>query len=305
VTGAGGFLGANLVDRLSADTPDQPATEIHVLSRSGRDLWPALDHVTVHHVDLADSERVAATIDTVGATHLCHLAWLGPEHADRYRSPANDNWVDISRELFTSFAAAGGRRIVHVGSCIEYGNEVEGPRHEGLPLAADTAYGRAKADVARLLDDDFGDIAAVARIFFCYGPHEQRQRLVPSIVLALQDNQPVELTEGRQRRDFLDARDAAAALEALLRSDATGAFNIGAGASVEVRSVAQTLGELFDRTELLRFGARPDGADSAADITADIGRITSVTGWEPTISLEEGLAHAIAWWAPRRTAHES
>ena len=141
-----------------------------------------------------------------------------------------------------------------------------------------------------------GTTAAVARIFFCYGRHEQRERLVPSIITSLINDVPLDLTEGRQLRDYLDGRDIARALWLLLNSDAEGAFNIGSGVSVEVRHLAEIVGNALGRPELLRFGARPEGPDTAREILADTSRIRSVVGWEPSITLEEGLQDSIAWW---------
>jgi nucleoside-diphosphate-sugar epimerase len=290
LTGAGGFFGSNLVDLLSAQSA---AIEIHAVQR--RPL--AVPGVTTHRVDLFDRDATTSLVKQLGPTHLCHLAWLGPETTDRYRSPENQRWVEASKALFDAFGEAGGRRLVHLGSCIEYGNRADGPRVETQPLDPDTAYGEAKAELSTHINSLAGTLsAAVARPFFCYGPHEQPDRLVPSLILGLARNEIIDLTEGRQRRDYLDVRDVAAALLALLQTDGEGAFNIGAGAAVEVRSIAERLGRIAGKPELLNFGGRPEGADSAPEIVADIGRVTSVTGWRPTIGLDEGLANAANWW---------
>lgn len=289
LTGAGGFFGSNVLDILSgADV------EIHVIQRSPGAPRPG---VTAHRADLLDTDDITTIMAKVKPTHLCHIAWLGPEHQDRYRSPENARWVTASKKLFHGFRDAGGERLVQVGSCIEYGNERTGVRIESQPLEPDTAYGAAKAELSHYVDVLGHDLStAVARPFFSYGPHEQVERLVPSLILALDRGEPIDLTEGRQRRDYLDARDVARAIVTLLRSDHTGPYNIGSGVAVEVRAIAEHLGRISGRPELLNFGARPEGADTAAEIVADIGLITSVTDWRPTISLEQGLEEATEWW---------
>ena len=244
--------------------------------------------------------RHRRSIEQVKPSHLCHLAWLGPETEDRYRSPENRRWVDASKHLFEAFTEHGGRRLVHLGSCIEYGNTATGVRVETQPLDPDTAYGEAKAELSGyVLAIGSALSAAVARPFFSYGPHEQPDRLVSSLILALLRGREIDLTEGRQRRDYLHAGDVAAALWALLRSEVTGPFNIGSGEAVEVRSIAEHLGRITGRATLLNFGARPEGADTAAEIVADIGRITSATEWKPTIGLGRGLEETTAWWTQR------
>lgn len=306
LTGATGFFGSNLIDLLARSGDIGLADlEVHTVQRGPVD-GPVDDRPAIsHQLDLFDTEAVTGVLADIAPTHLCHLAWLGPEATDRYRSPMNDRWAEASKSLFAAFALAGGRRLVHLGSCIEYGNRASGPRSETQALDPDTVYGSAKAELSRhLLDDrrpELADVSvAVARPFFAFGPHEQPDRLVSSLILALDRGQPIDLTEGMQRRDYLDARDVAGALLALLGHDAQGAFNIGSGAAVTVRSIAETLGRLSGRPDLLRFGARPEGADTAAEIVADIGRITSIIGWSPTVELEAGLEHAMSWWRDRR-----
>jgi UDP-glucose 4-epimerase len=275
-----------------------PGVEVHVFSRSGTPANHGSSQVTRHEVDLLDPAAVNQAVEHLECTHLCHMGWLGAESPNRYGSPENKRWVEASEHLFDRFSANAGGRIVHVGSCIEYGNGIDGAQTEDSPLDSDTTYGQSKADVSRVILNGFGNgtTAAVARIFFCYGRHEQRERLVPSIITSLLEGEPLDLTEGRQRRDYIDARDVAEALLALLGSDAEGAFNVGSGQSVEVRRVAEILGEAIGRPELLRFGARPEGADTAFEILADTTRIQSLIGWTPSVTLEDGLQDAIDWW---------
>ncbi|MGB5755431.1 MAG: NAD(P)-dependent oxidoreductase [Acidimicrobiales bacterium] len=324
LTGASGFFGSNLVDLLlqpstsaAAEDPNRAGTrgprverhrppfEMHLVHRSDRSAAsptgrPDGPRVVDHRCDLFDERATSALVEQVKPSHLCHLAWLGPETEDRYRSPENRRWVDASKHLFEAFAEHGGRRLVHLGSCIEYGNTATGVRVETQPLDPDTPYGEAKAELStHVLAMGSALSTAVARPFFSYGPHEQPDRLVSSLILALLRDREIDLTEGRQRRDYLHAGDVVAALWALLRSEATGPFNIGSGEAVEVRSIAEHLGRITGRATLLNFGARPEGADTAAEIVADIGRITSATEWKPTIELGPGLEETTAWWAQR------
>lgn len=298
LTGASGFFGSNLVDLILGDhSPASERPEVHVVSRRPTAARPGMQ---AHHADLMDPEAVDGLLATLRPTHLCHLAWLGPEHQDRYRSPENARWADASIALFDSFQANGGQRLVQLGSCIEYGNATSGVRVENQPLAPDTAYGKAKAALSRHVDGmnnaGTGISTAVARPFFSYGPYEQRERLVPSLILALRRGESIDLTEGRQVRDYIDARDVASALWELLTTEVTGAYNIGTGGGVQVRTIAEHLGRIAGRPELLNFGARPEGADSAAEIVADINLMTSATNWKPSISLERGLEDATEWW---------
>lgn len=314
VSGATGFLGRHLVAAIAGSLEGLPPSsstvvrELHVLSSQSDPVFEGVDPaaVTAHQVDLNDGAAVHELMKQLAADELFHLAWFNGESANRYADPTNHDWVEIAEHLVEGFAAAGGRRAIVAGSCIEYGPRA-GLLSEEEEANPDTVYGRCKLDAglrALAVGDDFPSLTvAVARIFFVLGRFEEPNRLVPYIIRQLINGEPAELSAGTQRRDYMHAWDVACGLIAVADSSLEGHVNLGMGESVEVRQLSEMVGHALRRPDLLRFGARAGGADTADEITAETGRIASATDWHPTLSLQAASADVVTWWA-KQLGHE-
>lgn len=263
VTGGSGFVGRQVVPHLCA---------------AGLDVIAP----TRAEADLLVPGTPAWLAQTTGADVLVHLAWeAAPGYAT---SPANPDWLRASLELATAFVAAGGRRIVAAGSCAE------------LDLERPTPYADCKRALhlgLRGLATIHGRELAWARLFFLYGPGEHPERLVASLAARLAAGEEAFATAGRQRRDYLDVRDAGAAIAALTLSAGTGLFDVATGNAPAVADIARAIATAADRPGLLRLGALPS-PDEAALIVGDPGALRAATGWYPQIALADGLRDAVA-----------
>lgn len=164
-----------------------------------------------------------------------------------------------------------------------------------------TRYGQAKNALRRhLAESDRGLSWAWARLFHLFGPGEDRRRLVPSIALALLDERPALCTAGTQQRDFMDARDAGAALTALVDAPVEGPINIASGKAVAVAEIANALGRIAGRPELIRLGALPQRPGDPPLIVADTQRLARELGFRPRYDLRNGLVHCWNWWKDAR-----
>lgn len=291
VTGGAGFIGREVVAALAG-----AGAEVHVVSRS-----PAVESELVHSADLLRTP--AAVIEAVRPDLLVHLAWV-TEHRAYWSSPENLDWVAASLTMLRAFAAGGGRRVLIAGSCAEYGWDSSAlTLREDATLRPATLYGSSKAALQQVADSFLtgeGIELAWGRIFHLYGPGEGPGRLVPSIARPLLAGQPADTTEGTQVRDFLHVRDAGRALAELARSPVTGAVNIASGEGVAVREVAELVAVAAGRPELLRVGAVPSRAGDPARIVADIGRLRDEVGFQPSITLQQGVSEQVAGLASRQ-----
>ena len=292
VTGLCGFVGRNVVAPLL-----ERKFEVHgTTSRAGRPPIAGVDHL--HEIDLLAGDAVSGLISKVAPTHLLHLAWAPT--GLRMRDPVeNQAWAKASVSLFEAFGRARGRRAVFAGSCAEYDWSHEVLNEASTPARPSTVYGAAKNSVREGIaarHDSLDQGSAWARLFFLYGPHEPRGRLVSDICIGLIERRPIELSEGRQERDYLYVVDAAEALAALLDGDARGIINIGSGKSVAVRDIACLLGERAGRPDLLAFGKRPLAPGEPPRLVADVGRLNRDLGFFPKYRLEAGLAQTLDWW---------
>jgi nucleoside-diphosphate-sugar epimerase len=293
VTGASGFIGrhalASLRDR---------GHEVVAVSRAG---GPRDDGVRWERADLLDARDRHRVIAAARATRLLHLAWV-TEPGVYWTSPDNERWVAASLDLVRRFAAEGGHRAVVAGSCAEYEWSQPLLSESQTPLRPATPYGRAKHELHESVDEfarGQGLTLAWARLFFLYGPGEHRDRLVASITRALLASEPIETTDGLQRRDFLYGPDASDAIVALLDSGAEGALNIAAGESVSVREIVESIGRATGRPELIRFGAIARDPSDPPELVADVARLRREVGWCPRVSLPDGIEATVAWWRDR------
>lgn len=304
ITGARGFVGRRCLPLLLAE-----GYEVHAVSHSHTsDDSAGEDAVHWHTADLLDEAATSDLIARVQPTHLLHLAWY-TKHGKFWTAVENLRWVRASLALFESFAQAGGKRLVGVGTCVEYAPQGEAPCNERTtPIAPATLYGACKHALHSILEafsKQAGFSTAWGRLFFPYGPDEVPNRLVPSVIRSLLKDEEARCTHGRQVRDFIFVEDAAAALVALLDSSVEGAVNIGSGESFALRDLINSIAEQIGRPELVTLGAieAPEGEPPA--LWADVTRLRDEVGWTPRYALQEGIAETIEWWKRALAARES
>lgn len=294
VTGASGFVGRAVVPRLI-----DASYEVHAVSRDA--TRPAVDGVVLHRADLLDRAETEALVDAVRPSHLLHLAWYTTP-GRFWSSEQNLAWVGASLDLARAFAAVGGRRAVVTGSCAEYDLTDGRCSETRTPLRPASLYGACKHAVQEVLaahSASAGYSHAWARIFHPYGPAEQPERLVPSVIRSALTGRPVDLSEGHQERDFVFVDDVAEGLVRLLGSDLEGAVNIGSGRSTSVRSLVAMIADAVATPAELRFGARAAAEAEPALIVADTARSRDDLGWTPAVPLAEGIDRTVSWWRSR------
>ncbi|MBV8663599.1 MAG: NAD(P)-dependent oxidoreductase, partial [Hyphomicrobiales bacterium] len=183
----------------------------------------------------------------------------------------------------------------------------DAPCVEGVtPLRVHTLYDAAKASLAATLRAYFATTAmrfAWARLFYLYGPGEDGRRFVPQVARALLRGEPARCTRGEVMRDFLDVRDAGAALAALAVSDHSGDVNIASGKPVRVAEIAERLAKAAGRPDLLDLGALPDRPDEPPFVVADVRVLREEVGFEPQFDLDAGLAAALDFWRQHENRH--
>jgi nucleoside-diphosphate-sugar epimerase len=251
-----------------------------------------------HRSDLLDLETISALMEEVRPAYLLNLGWsMVP--GETYHAADNYRWVQAGIELLLQFARCGGSRVVMAGSCAEYDWSAGICEEDRTPLCADTPYAASKIALATVfasLCQALGLSGAWGRLFFVYGPHEHRDRLIASVVTSLLDDRPAPCSEGRQRRDYLHVADAGDAFAALLDSDVRGPVNIASGVAVSIRELVGLAGSKIGNDHLIEFGARASSSNEAPLVQADTRRLADELGWSPRFTLETGIENTIGWW---------
>jgi nucleoside-diphosphate-sugar epimerase len=257
-----------------------------------------------HENDLLADDGVVDLVGRVRPSHLLHLAWV-TQPGEYWTSPANLLWVEKSLRLVEAFTLVDGRRAVFAGTCAEYDWSHGYLSEHVTPLNPSTLYGKSKhafriaveADAARA-----GLSTAWGRLFFLYGPHENPDRFVPTMIRSMLRGEAAACRNARQMRDFLYCEDAADALVSLLHSDVRGPVNIASGRSVALGDIVRTLEKLVGPDALATPGLDGPCEEEPLYLVADVSRLRTELRWTPRHDLRGGLERSIQWWRSQLTA---
>ncbi len=285
VTGATGFIGNHVVDRLLLDGHDLLVATIEP-SRVPPD-W------AVHRIDFQDSlgSLDESQIQRFGPDALLHLAWGGIPNLDVAWSLTN---VAISARVLSTALASGVKRVVGVGSCREYLAGGGGKSEKDSPSEHADVFAQAKASVMHLFRAAGEHHSAEwrwARPFFVYGPGQRSDSLIPAAIAKAAAGGELTVASPRAAVDFVNVTDVAEAVCLLATSPGpSGAFNIGSGHAHNVASVAAWVAQEWrgEQSGQILTGSEPEAWWS--DNTA----ISEGYGWAPTVTLEAGIRDLIA-----------
>lgn len=260
VTGANGFIGRHLVATLIAQGHETTG-------------WTRAD------ADLSDPAATSNALARVAPKAIFNLASSGVD-------PRFQQEEVIARDLAITAsliaAAAPGTIFVQAGSMAEYGHP--GRLREDEPCTPHNPYGRAKlASTLHALEQGRHLDVRVARIFGAWGPGEAPHRLLPNLVARLSRHEPVDLSSGVQRRDFIHVSDVCDALIALAAAPAAPPIvNIGTGQAIAVSEVCERIAALFGASrDLLRYGAVPGRATDETLLEADTSLFATIAEIPP------------------------
>ncbi len=284
VTGARGFLGSHIVARARAEGWEVVA--------------PPRDS-SADALDVRDPASVETVFSACRPTAVIHCAAYGVNYSDQAFEAALAVNVEGSLNVVTAAARHRVERLVHVGSCFEYGSKA-GPIREDTVLAPTAVYGATKAAATLLVRERarmLGLDVVIARPFAMWGPGEAPHRLVPQIIHACLRRAPLELTSCELIRDFTYVEDMAAHLLclALVRDVVPGTIvNLGAGRGIVLREFVLAIARLLGGETLMRFGALPYRPTEMPSLIANTARMRELLGERPATSLEEGVRRMLA-----------
>jgi nucleoside-diphosphate-sugar epimerase len=294
LTGGTGFIGRHSLSALLAAN-----YEVHAVSL--RQPPVMMSGVSWHQVDLLASRQILELITGIRPTHLLHFAWY-VEPGKYWESLENVCWVQASLELLDIFAKCGGQRVVMAGTCAEYDWNYGYCSELMTPLVPNSLYGTCKHALQCMMDaiaKRTGLSAAWGRIFSVYGSHESPERLVPSVIRSLLRGEPALCTHSNQIRDFLHVQDMADAFVSLLESNVSGPVNMASGCPVALKDIVLRIAEIFNRPELIYFGAIPVRSNDPHFLVADVKRLSTEVDWHSKIDLDQGIRKSIEWWRGR------
>jgi dolichol-phosphate mannosyltransferase len=298
VTGAGGFIGANLVRRLLADGHDVVAA-----LRPNGSTWridEVRHDVEIVELELSDHAAVDAALHRLRPTWLFHLSAHGAYSWQQdIKKIAQTNFLGTVNVIEACRAADCGI-FIQAGSSSEYGFQDHAPAEDERP-EPNSAYA-----VTKLAGTLFARQAALSndlhtvtlRLYSVYGAYEDPRRLVPTLIGCGLRNQLPELVDPATGRDFVAVDDAVEAfvLAASTTTRESGAiYNIGTGTQTSVGDLVQLAREsLHISAEPVWGSAAPREWDTNVWV-ADPRKVRSALGWRPRVDLRSGFGQTVTW----------
>jgi GDP-L-fucose synthase len=295
VTGGGGVLGTALMAALMAK---QPAT----LTAPGR-----------AECDLLDQAATFAMIEQAKPDIVFHLAGkvAGIQGNLSFAGAAYYENAQINLSVIEGARRAGAAKIVAASTVAIYSDIAAPPMHErdiglGRPHGSEAAYAQSKLGMLAQLEaykTQFGLPFAYLVCTNLYGPNdrfdERYGHVVPSLISRFQRHVMTRAStltvwgDGSPTRDFLHAMDAARAFICCAERG-EGTFNTATGVSVSIRSLVETIADVSGFRGEIVWDARKPGGQQIRGY--DIGRITAL-GWEPKLTLREGIEETYGWFS--------
>jgi CDP-glucose 4,6-dehydratase len=315
VTGAQGFLGSWLVERLldAGARVVVPRRDVPAYTRFRLDgIEQRCDLVPADVTDYEAMLRVLNEYEVSAVFHLAAQTIVGT--ANRAPLSTWDSNVRGTYTLLEACRAATGagtpvERVVVASSDKAYGDQGRPPYREEAPLLARYPYDVSKACtdlIARAYATSYDLPVAVSRLANVYGGGDTNfSRLVPDTARALvEGRRPVVRSDGSPERDWIYVRDAIdaylAMAESLDRSELRGrAWNVGSGSGVSVLELVRTLIRVSGRAlePDVRGAGTPAGEIDRQVL--DASAIRRELGWEQRFGLERGLRETWAWYERR------
>jgi len=303
VTGAGGFIGSHLTERLTQlGVRVRALVEYNPLGSWGwLDESPVRDEVEVFAGDVRDPMSVRRAVQ--GVDTVFHLAALiGIPYS--YEAPLSYIRTNVEGTMNVLQAAleAGSERVVHTSTSEVYGTARTVPIREDHPLNAQSPYAASKIGADKMAESfhlSFGLPVTTLRPFNTYGPRQSARAVIPTIATQALAGRPITLGNLQPTRDFLFVEDT---VEAFVRAgaapDAVGrVVNVGSGREISIGDLAQLILRLcgVDAKVVTNEERLRPPASEVERLCADASAAREILDWEPRIELEEGLRRTIEW----------
>ena len=314
VTGGCGFIGSQFVKLVLRERPQYRVVNLDLLTYAGNPENLAHEErardpgaYRFIHGDIADTKLVQETLSGEQADAIINFA--AETHVDRSlldSAPFLRTNVEGTRVLLDCASRLGIQRFLQVSTDEVYGSlePSDPPFTEGHPLEPNSPYAASKAAadlLVRAYHKSYGVPALITRCGNNYGHYQFPEKFLPLFITNALDDQPLPLYgDGRQIRDWIHVEDHARALLCVLEDGAVGVtYNVSAnGEHTNLHMAERVLSLMGKSSSLLRYVTDRPGHDRRYGI--DASKLRRELGWQPLISLDDGLLATIVWYREQR-----
>jgi dTDP-glucose 4,6-dehydratase len=305
VTGAGGFIGSHLVERLLAEGAMVRAF-VRYNSRGDPGLLrmlatQELSQLEIIAGDLQDEHAIRKAVE--GIQIIFHLgAMISIPYS--YRHPvevAKTNFLG-TLNILTASREFEVERLVHTSSSEVYGTAIQIPISESHPLQGQSPYSASKIGADKLVESFFCAFelpVVTIRPFNTYGPRQSARAVIPAIITQALTQNAILIGNQNTIRDFTFVKDTVAGL--LKAAEVPGilgeVINLGTGQEIKISELAQKIIRKIGRSVEIKVDPvrlRPERSE-VIRLLSDNTLARKTLGWEPTVSLDDGLDQTIDW----------
>jgi dTDP-glucose 4,6-dehydratase len=303
VTGAGGFIGSHLVERLVASGATTRAF-VHYRGDGGAgwlDRSEVRDDVEIVSGDISDHDSMRQAVR--GVDVVFHLAALiGIPYS--YRATASYVRVNVEGtfNVLQACRDLGVGRVVHTSTSEVYGTAQYVPIDEAHPLRGQSPYSATKIGADKLAEAfhlSFGLPVVIVRPFNTFGPRQSARAVIPTVIAQALTGYVIRLGNTNTSRDFNFVSNTVDGF--LLAGTSTAAVgatcNLGSGQEVTIAELARMVQQIVDRpVRIEKDEARVRPAFSEIErLVASYARAEQLLGWRPAVSFEDGLRATVQW----------
>lgn len=311
ITGGAGFIGSNFVNHMVEKYGDKYNYIVYdkmTYAANIDNLKPSEGKYTLIEADICDLEKDVETIKKYDIDAVVHFA--AESHVDNsIKRPLTFTETNVmgTHALIESCKRVWGEgsenRFVHVSTDEVYGTLKDGDDMfvETLPLAPNSPYSASKAGsdlVVRAYGETFNMNVCITRCSNNYGPNQHEEKLIPLMIKKAKAGEKLPVYgNGKNIRDWLFVLDHCIAIDTVLHKGVKGeVYNVGGNnEKTNIDIVKTILKELGKSEDLITFVEDRKGHDYRYAINSS--KIKRELGWEPSVTVEEGLRRTIAWYA--------
>jgi len=310
LTGACGFIGSHLTRRLL-----DGGAEVHALVRNDTDRFRLRDlikNISLWYGDLRDYQSICSCISNSRPQIIFHLAALlnvkrDPALIEPMLETNMNGTLNLIRSVVREQISL--ECFVNTGSAEEYGNGpvpfVEDQRE--IPVSPYSASKVAVTHFCQMLHRSMGLPTVTLRPFLVYGPNQDADMFIPSLIKHCLGIKDFPMTEGDQTREFAYIDDIVEAyiLAAQHPRAAGEVINVGSGIEYRIREVAEKIVSKMGNPIRLLIGVLPKRSGETEHFFCSNKKAKELLGWYPKITLDEGLEKTINWYKENLQTFES
>lgn len=298
ITGAGGFIGANLTRRMIS-----LGHNVHILLHPQSNPWrlnEILDQVHVHSVDIKNPAKVSEVVSISKPDWIFHLAVHGAYSWQNQDGDILCTNVLGTMNLLQASIKQGFDAFINTGSSSEYGFKYHAPQ-ENEWLEPNSTYSASKIAASLFCEHQAKSTntrIATMRLYSVYGPWEEPKRLMPSLLIhGIQGLYPP-LTSPDTARDYIyidDVVDAYLIAAEKIKPGIGDIYNVGSGIQTSISELVNITDHIFPSRGLPRWGSMPNRNWDTNTWVSNPKKLITDLNWTPKTNLTKGLHLFTAW----------